>query len=202
MQPAASSQAARATAKARLTLGGRGRRRKIAGPARGTDRPRDIPFSERAFEQCYRETFGAVWAIARRVASDDGEADDVVQKAYLALYRYWARGELREPPSHLLFRVAKRGAIDVLRGRRRALRLFAKLPRPSVVESDVSGPLGRALRRLRPEDATLVLLQAAGGFSYEELAEIERRSVASIRSRLFRARRELARRYEDEGGEW
>ena len=143
-----------------------------------------------------------MWSIASRVASDDGEADDVVQKAYRALSRYWSTGELREPPSHLLFRVAKRGAIDLLRGRRRTVRLFAKLPRPSVVERDVSGPLGRALRRLRPEDATLLLLQAAGGFSYEELAEIERRSVPSIRSRLFRARRELARRYEDEGGEW
>ena len=98
--------------------------------------------------------------------------------------------------------MAKRGAIDLLRGRRRALRLFAKLPRPPGVESNVSGPLGRALRKLRPDDATLVLLQAAGGFSYEELAAIERRSVASIRSRLFRARRELARRYDEEGGEW
>ena len=198
----ASSQAPKARTSRRLTLEGRGRRRKIAGPARGTERPRDVPFSEPAFEDCYRDTFGTVWAIARRVASDDGEADDVVQRAYLALYRYWSKGDLREPPSHLLFRVAKRGAIDVLRRRRRAIRLFARLPRPSAVEGDVSGPLGRALRRLRPEDATLVLLHAAGGFSYEELAAIEQRSVAAIRSRLFRARRELARRYDEEGGEW
>jgi RNA polymerase sigma-70 factor (ECF subfamily) len=160
---------------------------------------RDYSFSERAFEDCYRDTFGTVWSIARRVARDDGEADDVAQKAYLALYRYWSRGELREPPAHLLYRVAKRGAIDLLRARRRAIGLFAKLPRPAPVD-DVTGPLGRALRRLRPEDAALVLMQAAGGFSYEELAAIERKSVGSIRSRLFRARRELAQRYDEEGG--
>jgi DNA-directed RNA polymerase specialized sigma24 family protein len=47
-----------------------------------------------------------------------------------------------------------------------------------------------------------VLMQAAGGFSYEELAEIESKSVGAIRSRLFRARRELAKRYDEEGGEW
>jgi RNA polymerase sigma-70 factor (ECF subfamily) len=164
------------------------------------DDPRDVTFSERAFERCYRETFGTVWSIARRVAIDDGEADDVAQKAYLALYRYWSSGELHEPPSHLLFRVAKRGAIDLLRARRRSIRLFAKLPRPAAVD-DVSGPLGRALRKLRPDDAGLLLL-AAGGFSYEELAAIERKTVGAIRSRLFRARRELARSYDEEGGEW
>jgi len=168
---------------------------------RRTDDPRDASFSERAFEQCYQETFGTVWSIARRVASDDGEADDVAQKAYLALYRYWSTGELREPPSHLLYRVAKRGAIDLLRARRRSIRLFAKLPRPAALD-DVSGPLGRALRKLRPEDAGLVLLQAAGGFSYEELAAIEGKTLGAIRSRLFRARRELAQRYDEEGGEW
>jgi RNA polymerase sigma-70 factor, ECF subfamily len=168
--------------------------------AQRPDAGRDYSFSERAFEDCYRETFGTVWSIARRVARDDGEADDVAQKAYLALYRYWSRGELREPPAHLLFRVAKRGAIDLLRARRRAIGLFAKLPRPAPFD-DISGPLGRALRHLRPEDAALVLMQAAGGFSYEELAAIEGRSVGSIRSRLFRARRELAQRYDEEGGE-
>ena len=129
------------------------------------------------------------------------EADEVVQKAYVALYRYWSAGELREPPSHLLYRVAKRGAIDLLRGRRRGVRLFARLPRPEPVH-DVAGPLDRALRKLRPVDAALVLMQAAGGFSYEELAAIEGKTVASVRSRLFRARRELATRYDEEGGTW
>jgi RNA polymerase sigma-70 factor (ECF subfamily) len=165
------------------------------------DPRRDHSFSERAFEDCYHQTFGTVWSIARRVARDDGEADDVVQKAYLALYRYWSKGELREPPSHLLYRVAKRGAIDLIRSRQRAIRLFERLPRPAPVD-DVTGPLDRALRRLRPDDAALVLMQAAGGFSYEELAAIEQKSVGAIRSRLFRARRELAKRYDEEGGEW
>jgi len=177
-----------------LTLHSRGGRRKIAGPAQRPEDPRDYSFSERAFEECYRETFGAVWSIARRVARDDGEADEVTQKAYLA------RGELREPPSHLLFRVAKRGAVDLLRARSRAVRLFARLPRPAGPDA-VSGPLERALRRLRPDDAGLLLMRAAAGLSYEELAAIERTSLAAIRSRLFRARRELALRYDEEGGE-
>lgn len=162
--------------------------------------PRDV-FSERAFEGVYQETFPTVWAIARRAATNDADAEDVCQKAYVALYRYWSKGELREPPAHLLYRVAKRGAIDLLRARGRGLRLFARLPEPQA-QDDVGGPLRRALARLRPEDAALVLMQAAGGFSYEELAAIERTSVSAVRSRLHRARKQLRGLYDGEGGTW
>src|SRR2546430_1280968 len=166
--------------------------------ARSFDPSRDV-FTERAFEDLYRDTFATVWAIARRAAPTDEEAEDVCQKAFLTVFDYWSRGALREDPRHLLYRVAKRGAIDVLRARGRRLRLFASLPKEP--ESDVvGGPLGRAIKRLRPEDASLILLQAAGGFSYEELARIERASVGAIRSRLHRARRALAEHYEAEGG--
>ena len=168
--------------------------------ARSFDPERDV-FSERAFEDLYRDTFATVWAVARRAARSNEEAEDVAQKAYLAVFDYWRRGALREDPRHLLFRVARRGAIDLLRSRQRTFRLFAKLP-PEPATDVVGGPLRRALKRLRPEDAALVMLQAAGGFSYEELARIERTTVAAVRSRLHRARRALARHYEDEGGEW
>lgn len=161
-----------------------------------------VEFSERAYEDVYRETFPAVWSIVRRLARTDEEAEDACQHAYLALYRYWSAGTLREPPAHLLYRAARRAAIDALRRRQSRLRLFARLPRDEHTADDVSGPLSRALARLRPEDATLVMLQGAAGLSYEELAQVEGKSVASIRSRLFRARQQLGRLYEDEGGTW
>jgi RNA polymerase sigma-70 factor (ECF subfamily) len=168
--------------------------------------PRDIEdareFSEAAFEDLYRDTFATVWSMARRVAHDDAEADDVSQAAYLALYRYWSSSRLREPPEHLLFRAAKNKTIDLLRARTRRVRLFARLPRASPATELSGTPLARALRRLRPEDASLVLMQAAAGFTYEEIARIERAPVSAIRSRLFRARRQLAILFEDEGGTW
>jgi RNA polymerase sigma-70 factor (ECF subfamily) len=159
-------------------------------------------FSERAFEDLYHDTFATVWGIARRVARTDEEAEDVCQKAYLTVFEYWSQGRLREPPTHLLYRVAKRGAIDILRARQRRFRLFDALVQTRPEEDVVGGPLGRALRRLRAEDATLILLQSAAGLSYEEIARVEQATVAAVRSRLFRARRELARRYDEEGGAW
>lgn len=115
--------------------------------------------------------------------------------------RYWSSGTLREPPRRLLFRALQRSAVDALRARlRRERRTGAGSP-PSLPGS-VLGPLGRALRRLRHEDASLLVTQSIVGMTYEELAQLQRTSVSAIRARLFRARRELARRYEEEGGEW
>jgi DNA-directed RNA polymerase specialized sigma24 family protein len=68
--------------------------------------------------------------------------------------------------------------------------LFAALPKDTQA-GWVEGELRDALARLEPDDAALVMLQAAGGFSYEELASIRKQSVSAIRSRLFRARIQL-----------
>jgi len=150
------------------------------------------PFTEQAFERFHAETFEAVWSVARRLCRDESEAHDIAQIAYLGVYRYWRDGKLSEPPRHLLFRIAQRAAIDVLRARGRRQRLFAALPKDAG-SGWVEGDLREALGTLRPEDATLVMLHAAAGLTYEELSRIHHRSVGAIRSRLFRARAQLHR---------
>jgi RNA polymerase sigma-70 factor (ECF subfamily) len=150
------------------------------------------PFSEAAFERLHTETFPSVWAMARRICQDESEAQDIAQIAYLGVYRYWREGKLREAPRRLLFRIAQRAAADVLRGRARRQRLFAALPKNAISDWP-ERDLHDALRTLKPQDATLVLLQATAGLTYEELAAVQRQSVAAVRSRLYRARAQLRR---------
>ena len=92
----------------------------------------------------------------------------------------------------------QRAAVDVLRGRARRERLFAALPKQGASDWP-ERDLEDALRSLKPEDATLVLLQAAAGLTYEELASVQRQSVAAVRSRLYRARAQLRRALAGEG---
>lgn len=115
------------------------------------------------------------------------------QVAYLAVYRYWVDDRLREEPRRLLFRVAQRTAIDSVRRRERRSRLSELLRGASQPADELGLELKEALSKLKPEDRALLLLQAEGGFDYKELAAIYARSVASIRSRLYRARKALAR---------
>lgn len=148
-------------------------------------------FSEARFEELHGETFPILWSFARRICGDEDEAQDVCQKAYLAVWRHWIAGKLREEPRRLLFRAAKRAAIDVIRARQRRARLARTLPSANEAAEWLGVDLRDALRTLKPEDRALVLLQATAGLSYEELAAVERTSVGSIRSRLYRARIDL-----------
>lgn len=149
-------------------------------------------FSEEAFEAFHAQTFSAIWTLARRLCRDESEAHDIAQIAYLAVYRYWRDGRLSDPPRRLLFRAAQRAAIDVLRARSRRRRLFEALPKDTAT-GWVEGELRDALSTLKPDDAALVMLQAAGGLTYEEMAAIRKQSVGAVRSRLFRARAQLRR---------
>lgn len=159
-------------------------------------------FSEVAFRWLYEETVREALQVARRVCGSDEDAKEACQDAYLAVYRYWSSGRLEEPPRRLLFRAIQRSAIDALRARLRRERWPWRIDAQTPAPGTVRGPLERALRRLRPEDGALLVMQGVVGMTYEELAQIERTSVSAVRSRLYRARRELARHYEEEGGEW
>jgi RNA polymerase sigma-70 factor, ECF subfamily len=149
------------------------------------------PFTEAAFEAFHGETFGRVWSFARRICGDESEAQDVCQNAYLAVYRYWEAGRLREQPRRLLYRVAQRAAVDVVRSRSRRQRLERALPTDEAAAPWIGPEVRDALSHLKREDATLLLLQAEVGFSYQELSQITKQSVPAVRSRLFRARRDL-----------
>jgi len=157
-------------------------------------------FSEERFRELYDETVTEALGVARAICRRDDDAQDAVQDAYAVLARYWSEGRLRDPPRRLLFRVLQRSAIDALRARVRREPRVMEVSRTA--PGSVALPLERALRRLRANDAALLIAQALMGLSYEELAAMQRMSVAAVRSRLYRIRRELARRYEEEGGEW
>jgi RNA polymerase sigma-70 factor (ECF subfamily) len=152
-------------------------------------------YTEARFARFYEETYATLWRLARRVCGDEEDAADVCQQAYVAVYGYWSRGELREEPRHLLFRVAKLRAIDALRSSHRRTRLLGVLPIGPSVDPTAVNTVEIALAELPRKDASLLLLQAVAGLTYEELARIEQQSVAAVKSRLYRIRRELAKRH-------
>src|SRR5581483_6150261 len=127
-------------------------------------------FDEVVFESFHAETFAPLWTFARRICRDESEAQDVCQQAYVAVYRYWKAGRLREDPRRLLYRVAQRGAIDVVRARSRRQRLERAVAPPAVGGPWLGIEVREALRAMKPEDAALLLLQSAVGLSQEEMA--------------------------------
>jgi RNA polymerase sigma-70 factor (ECF subfamily) len=76
------------------------------------------------------------------------------------------------------------------------------MERMLVMEADQEGPLHlsdmeSALQRLAPERREAVLLVGASGFSYEEAAEIAGCPIGTMKSRVARARADLAGMLDD-----
>ncbi|MFD7158548.1 RNA polymerase sigma factor SigJ [Kribbella sp. NPDC059898] len=140
-------------------------------------------------------------SIAYRMLGTFGDAEDVVQEAYLRLHR---EPEVTSPKSFLTT-VTTRLAIDQLRSaRRRREQYFGPwLPEPAVDEyvdladrAALSDSLSTAflvvLERLSPDQRAVFLLGDVFGYSYDDLAAILGKTPANCRQLAVRARRRIA----------
>ena len=140
-------------------------------------------------------------SIAYRMLGSFGDAEDVVQEAYLRLHRE----ERVDSPKAYLTTVTTRLAIDQLRSARRQRETYIGpwLPEPAVDEyvdlaerAALSDSLSTAflvvLERLSPDQRAVFLLGDVFGYSYDEVAEIIGKTPAACRQLAVRARRHLS----------
>ncbi|MFI7066900.1 RNA polymerase sigma factor SigJ [Kribbella sp. NPDC050124] len=139
-------------------------------------------------------------SIAYRMLGSFGDAEDVVQEAYLRLHR-----EARvDAPKAFLTTVTTRLAIDQLRSARRQRETYVGpwLPEPAVDEyvdlaerAALSDSLSTAflvlLERLSPDQRAVFLLCDVFGYSYDEVAAIIGKTPAACRQLAVRARKRL-----------
>jgi RNA polymerase sigma-70 factor, ECF subfamily len=151
-----------------------------------------------------------VWRVARRLARDAAEAEDLVQETYLRAIRSWRS---YQPGTNLrawLLRILHNLAIDQARRRRRApdaepleegdYYLYNRLEQDGgsseidrLVEQLSQGPILDALSDLPPNFKEVVVLVDLGDFTYQEAADILDIPIGTVMSRLHRGRRALKR---------
>ena len=148
---------------------------------------------------------GAVYRFALSIVRDPSLADDVVQETMIKAWRAGPVDDDGTIPRAWLFRVARNTAISMLRSRRDVVLGPESLP------DDSSGPgvsrtvegraaiadLWDALSLLNEDDRALVVLRELDGMSYEEMADLLGMPLTTVKTRLFRARRVLARSLEE-----
>lgn len=176
--------------------------------APGTDRPsaadrRPDPRIPRPEDESFRRELLTVLphlrAFARGLSGRPDFADDLVQeaaiKAWTARDRYTAGTNMRA----WTFAILRNHYLSELRKSRRQTDLDeGAVERMLVMEADQEGPLHlgdmeTALQKLAPERREAVLLVGASGFSYEEAADIAGCPIGTMKSRVARARADLAR---------
>jgi RNA polymerase sigma-70 factor (ECF subfamily) len=153
----------------------------------------------RAFDQLYRTYRSRVVAIVRKVLHDPVEAEDVAQEIFISVLDSVQRFDGRARLSTWLYRVALNRALNRLRDlvRRERLRSSGAETLRAITEDEFEQAEQRkqirsAVEHLVPERRLLVTLRDLEGRSYDEIARIARLPAGTVKSRLHRARAELA----------
>ena len=170
-----------------------------------------------AFAKLYEHYADAAYGLALKVVRDRELAADVVQEAFLAV---WRRASTYDPdrgqPSTWILTMTHHKAVDVVRRRER--RKTAPLedvaepidPAPTVEERAWLGAtraqVAAALRRLPDPHREVIELAYFAGYTQSELAERLAVPLGTVKSRTFAAlrglRQELAAAGLDPEDEW
>jgi RNA polymerase sigma-70 factor (ECF subfamily) len=157
-------------------------------------------------EAPYEELRPLLFSIAYRMVGSVGEAEDIVQEAFLRIHRAEAGGTRIESPKAYLSAVATRLSIDHLRSARvrREQYVGQWLPEPLLTDeaapdaaahAETADSLSMAflvlLESLTPVERAVFLLREVFEYGYAEIARIVDRTEDNCRQLYVRARRHV-----------
>lgn len=160
--------------------------------------------------ECYQQP---VFSLCYRMLGERTEAEDAAQetlvKAVMKLYTF----DTTRPFKPWVLRIASNECIDRLRRRKPIVSLDgmgddgawewqagnSPNPESEILDQERHAQVRLLLDSLVPVDRTIVSLFYWQGCSYIEIGEITGLSVSAIKSRLFRARRAMAKLLVQEG---
>ena len=165
-----------------------------------------------AFSDIFRAYRKLVYGILRHLLGNDPDIDDVVQLAFIEVFRSLATFEGRSKLSSWIARIALHAGYHHLRHRRNHPSDFAsEHDIPDLADSSAHGDTERGIRQreamarvhaivatIATKKRTVFVLNDLEGMSQEDIAEVVGTSIATVRTRLFHARREFWKHAEND----
>jgi RNA polymerase sigma-70 factor (ECF subfamily) len=168
---------------------------------------------ERAFAELMRRYDRRLQNFVHRTVGDRERAEDLVQETFVRVYRHLHRFDQTRKFSTWIYTIAGNLAKNELRNRaRNPLVLFQAITknwdadyRPLEWEDPKTRPddlyrrrflrekVNEAVDKLPDHHRTVFMLRELHGKTYEEIAEITRCNLGTVKSRLNRARNNFAR---------
>jgi RNA polymerase sigma-70 factor (ECF subfamily) len=164
----------------------------------------------KAFEELVRRHERRVFAVAQRITNNREDAEDVVQESFHNAFVHLDDFQQKSLFSTWLTRIAMNQALMVLRRRRRLLEVLPESsdegvksasevfvdrtpnPEESCWRRERTEVLTEAINRLSPIIRRTVVLRDIEERSVEETARILGASIAAVKSRISRGRRNLS----------
>ena len=165
--------------------------------------------SESAMHALYRRHAPRVYAVVRRIAGDEGPADDWAQEAWIRAFRALPGFRGDAAFSTWLHRVAVNSALQGERKRKRRDSRERPLPVTLPGRAGSRDPaelrivLEQAMDRLPPGMRQVLVLHDVEGFTHDEIGELLGIAAGTSKSQLSKARakmRELLRSADTEAG--
>jgi RNA polymerase sigma-70 factor (ECF subfamily) len=160
-----------------------------------------------AFTQIVAAYQRQVFNLCYRMLGDPYEAEDAAQEAFLRAFKAIKRYDPDRKFSTWLLTIASRYCIDQIR--RRRLKTFsienfletglsdpALGPEASLRQGEEQEAVQELLQVLKPTDRAAIVMRYWYEMSYDEIAEALSLSVSAVKSRLHRARKDLASGYQ------
>ena len=169
----------------------------------------------RAFDELVRRYQHRVFTLAMRWMGDEQIANEVAQDVFIALFRSLKNFRGDAQLSTWIYRVVinhcknrkqyrrrrKMSRHEPLEGDRnddddgpkRQIAADGPLPDAAVHQSDAERLIREALEQLPEEQRTIIVLRDIEDLSYEEISELLGLARGTVKSRLHRARAQLAR---------
>lgn len=148
-----------------------------------------------------------VFNLCYRMLGDPQEAEDAAQETFWRAYQALRRYDQQRSFATWLLSIAAHFCIDQQRKRRFPILPLDILPEEDApdpapnpekvfAELEQQGQMQKLLARLGPQDRAAIILRYWYEFSEEEIARTLSLTVSAVKSRLFRARKELASAWE------
>lgn len=170
------------------------------------------PLEPEEFTRLVEENHKPVFNLCYRMLGDPGDAEDASQETFWKAYKNYNRYDPTRSLITWLLSIAAHHCIDQIRKRRMktiSIDLFADellpdsglTPEKASVESDEKNRLRSMLRILAPDDRAAIVMRYWYDFSDEEIGKALNLSVSAVKSRLFRARKQIALAWQKSQGE-
>ena len=162
--------------------------------------PRTLKAAQRgdlaAFDELVRMFQADLWRFCIGLLRDGTAAEDAVQETFLKAFRHLARYKGRSKFSTWLFSIARNCAYDELRRSARLDRTTGRLelePQREPHDETVGVEVREALATLPIDLREPIVLIDVFGNSYRDAAQVMGLPVGTVKSRVHRAREQLAR---------
>lgn len=170
-----------------------------------TERLREaIAGNTSAFRTVVEEHQQFAYAVAYRFVNDEQEAEDIVQEAFVRLWKNMKSYRQEVKLTTWLYRIVANLCLDFLKSRRGRERKIRKDIRYGYTAADRSTPereyeqselmqlIVHAAEELTPKQKAVFILRDLEGLSVDEVTEILSMTAGNVKSNLFHARQKMA----------